>query len=114
MPTRWRCPTICWSIPHSRHCGPSFARTADDNASAVAQKHFLFYLRPFLAVMEVDKKKLLETLHRKMIEEIQDYAIILMDVDGTILSWNKGVGQIKGYTADEIIGKNFRLFYLPE
>ncbi|GAB4093580.1 hypothetical protein GCM10028786_25070 [Flaviaesturariibacter terrae] len=49
-----------------------------------------------------------------MIEEIQDYAIILMDIDGTILSWNKGAEQIKGYKAEEIIGQNFRLFYLPQ
>ena len=58
-------------------------------------------------------KKLLEQLHRKMIEEIQDYAIILLDLDGTILTWNKGVEKIKGYKAHEIIGKNFRIFYLP-
>ena len=57
-------------------------------------------------------KKLLEQLHRKMIEEIQDYAIILLDLDGTILTWNKGVEKIKGYKANEIIGKNFRIFYL--
>lgn len=56
----------------------------------------------------------LELLHRRMIEEIQDYAIILMDTDGTILSWNKGAEQIKGYRADEILGQNFRLFYLPQ
>jgi PAS domain S-box-containing protein len=55
----------------------------------------------------------LEQLHRKMIEEVMDYAIILLDVDGTILSWNKGVELIKGYTAEEIIGQNFRIFYLP-
>ena len=61
-----------------------------------------------------DKKQLLETLHKKMIEEILDYAIILMDIDGTILSWNKGAENIKGYKAEEIIGQNFRIFYLPK
>lgn len=62
---------------------------------------------------DMDKKKKLEHLHRRMIEEVIDYAIILLDLDGTILSWNKGVEMIKGYTAEEIIGQNFRIFYLP-
>ena len=48
-----------------------------------------------------------------MVAEIQDYAIILLDIDGTILSWNKGVQSIKGYSQQEIIGQNFRIFYLP-
>lgn len=53
-------------------------------------------------------------LYRKMIEEVSDYAILLMDKDGTILNWNKGAEKIKGYAPEEIIGKNFRLFYLLE
>jgi PAS domain S-box-containing protein len=61
--------------------------------------------------MEIKNK--LEQLHKKMVQEIQDFAIILMDVDGTILSWNKGVESIKGYKEHEIIGQNFRIFYLP-
>lgn len=62
---------------------------------------------------KMNKKELLEHLHKKMIEEIQDYAIVLLDTDGTILSWNKGVEKIKGYKAEEIIGQNFNIFYLP-
>ncbi len=62
----------------------------------------------------MSKKLKLEELHRKMIEEVQDYAIILLDVDGTILSWNKGVEKVKGYKAKEIIGQNFNIFYLPK
>ena len=61
-----------------------------------------------------DKRAVLETLHRKMIAEIQDYAIILLDIDGTILSWNAGVEKIKGYRENEILGQNFRIFYLPQ
>lgn len=62
----------------------------------------------------MEKKAILEQLHKKMIAEIQDYAIILLDIDGTILSWNKGAEKIKGYKAEEIIGQNFRLFYMPQ
>src|SRR6186997_456764 len=62
----------------------------------------------------MDKKKLLEKLHQKMIAEIQDYAIILLDLDGTILSWNAGVEKIKGYKEHEILGQNFRIFYMPQ
>lgn len=61
----------------------------------------------------MNKSEKLELLRRKMIEEIQDYAIILLDIDGTILSWNKGVENIKGYSAEEVIGKNFSMFYMP-
>ncbi|MDB5231581.1 MAG: hypothetical protein JWN76_2386 [Chitinophagaceae bacterium] len=61
----------------------------------------------------MEKKTKLEELHRRMVEEIQDYAIVLLDLDGTILSWNKGVEKIKGYKANEIIGQNFRIFYMP-
>lgn len=50
----------------------------------------------------------------KMIEEVQDYAIILLDRDGTILNWNKGAEKIKGYPEKEIVGKNFSCFYLKE
>ncbi len=50
----------------------------------------------------------------KMIEEVQDYAIILLDRDGTILNWNRGAETIKGYTEEEAVGMNFRMFYLEK
>lgn len=63
--------------------------------------------------MVFDIKDRLQKLHYRMIEEVQDYAIILMDIEGNILTWNKGVESIKGYKEHEIIGQNFRIFYLP-
>jgi PAS domain S-box-containing protein len=62
----------------------------------------------------MEKKDVLDQLHKRMIAEIQDYAIILMDIDATILSWKKGSEKIKGYKEHEIIGQNFRLFYMPQ
>src|SRR5471030_2004031 len=53
-------------------------------------------------------------LYQRMIEEIQDYAIILMDTEGIIRHWNKGAQKIKLYTPEEIIGKHFSIFYLQE
>ena len=61
-----------------------------------------------------DKRRILDQLHKKMIAEILDYAIILLDIDGTILSWNKGAEKIKGYQEEEILNQNFRIFYLPQ
>jgi PAS domain S-box-containing protein len=64
--------------------------------------------------MVANKREELAELHKQMIAEIQDYAIILLDLDGTILSWNAGVEKIKGYKQKEIIGQNFRIFYMTQ
>ncbi|MBK6399470.1 MAG: PAS domain S-box protein [Bacteroidetes bacterium] len=49
-----------------------------------------------------------------MIAEVQDYAIILLDINGIIQNWNAGAERIKGYKSEEVIGKKFELFYTPE
>jgi PAS domain S-box-containing protein len=61
-----------------------------------------------------EELKRTEERYTKMTEEVEDYAIILLDKDGTILNWNKGAQKIKGYTEAEIIGSNFSIFYLEE
>ncbi|HEV8434648.1 MAG TPA: ATP-binding protein, partial [Thermoanaerobaculia bacterium] len=45
---------------------------------------------------------------------VQDYAIFMLDPNGYIASWNAGAHRIKGYTAEEIIGKHFSIFYPEE
>jgi PAS domain S-box-containing protein len=55
-----------------------------------------------------------EDRYHKMISEVKDYAIILLDKNGDIQNWNAGAEFIKGYMADEAIGKNFRIFYTEE
>lgn len=53
-------------------------------------------------------------LHRLLVESVRDYAIFALDPNGIILSWNPGAERFKGYTADEIIGKHFSIFYPRE
>lgn len=55
-----------------------------------------------------------EERYHKMIAEVQDYAILLLNKNGVIQNWNIGAELIKGYKANEIIGKNFRQFYTAE
>ncbi|PWT95839.1 MAG: hypothetical protein C5B53_10825 [Candidatus Melainabacteria bacterium] len=55
-----------------------------------------------------------ERIFRLLVEGVKDYAIFMLDPDGHIASWNEGAERIKGYTADEIIGKHFSIFYPQE
>jgi PAS domain S-box-containing protein len=47
----------------------------------------------------------------KMVQAVQDYAILLLDKEGYVISWNAGAARIKGYSAEEIIGKHVSCFY---
>ncbi|KRQ14755.1 hybrid sensor histidine kinase/response regulator [Bradyrhizobium manausense] len=49
-----------------------------------------------------------------LINGIIDYAIFMLDTDGRVRTWNRGAERLKGYAADEIIGKPFSTFYTPE
>ena len=53
-------------------------------------------------------------LFRLLVSSVRDYAIFALDPDGIILTWNAGAERIKGYRADEIIGKHFSIFYPHE
>ena len=55
-----------------------------------------------------------ESHFRLLVGGIQDYAIFMLDPKGIVVSWNKGAEHIKGYKAQEIIGKHFSTFFLPE
>jgi PAS domain S-box-containing protein len=55
-----------------------------------------------------------EEQFRLLVERVEEYAIYLLDVTGRVASWNTGAQKIKGYTANEIIGKHFACFYTAE
>jgi two-component system, NtrC family, sensor kinase len=55
-----------------------------------------------------------EELYRLLIESVSDYAIILLDSEGIILSWSVGAERIEGYQRGEVIGRHFAVFYRRE
>jgi len=56
-------------------------------------------------------KKVDPALYRLAAEQTADYAVFLLDTTGHILTWNLGARRIKGYVAEEIIGRHFSIFY---
>ncbi len=55
-----------------------------------------------------------EEQFRRLVESVKDHAIFLLDARGHISTWNAGAQNIKGYTPEEILGKDISLFYTPE
>jgi len=55
-----------------------------------------------------------EELCRLLVSNIRDYAIFMIDPSGAVMSWNEGAEGIKGYTAEEVMGRNMSVFYTDE
>jgi PAS domain S-box-containing protein len=55
-----------------------------------------------------------DALSRLLVESISDYAIITIDTQGLVTTWNRGAERIKGYRPEEIIGRHFSCFYLQD
>jgi PAS domain S-box-containing protein len=55
-----------------------------------------------------------ERRFRLLVNSVIDYAIFMLDENGYVTNWNAGAERIKGYTANEIIGQHFSIFYTPE
>lgn len=54
-----------------------------------------------------------EERFRLLVAGVQDYAIFMLDPNGHIVTWNAGAQRINGYTAEEILGQHFSVFYAP-
>ena len=51
---------------------------------------------------------------RLLVESIEDYAIYMLDCANRVLTWNPGAERSKGYTKEEVLGKHFSMFFVPE
>jgi PAS domain S-box-containing protein len=62
----------------------------------------------------IDALRQSEEMFRLIVSNIKDYAIIVLDPEGQVISWNGGAQRIKGYLTAEIVGQHFSVFYPPE
>jgi PAS domain S-box-containing protein len=91
------------SQEHLRAEKAKLKRTAADLAREIAERK---------AAEEWTRRH--EAHFRSMIESVKEHAIILLDHDGRIVSWNKGAELIFGYPSEEILGKDFSCFHPRE
>jgi PAS domain S-box-containing protein len=61
-----------------------------------------------------EKLRWTEESFRLMVESVSDYAIVMLDPGGLVVSWNTGAQRIKGFSAEEIVGQHFSMFYPPD
>ncbi|HVR83978.1 MAG TPA: PAS domain S-box protein, partial [Planctomycetota bacterium] len=61
-----------------------------------------------------ETRRLTEMRFRLLVEGVKDYAILMLAPDGIVVSWNVGAERVNGYTAEEILGRHFSAFFVPE
>jgi PAS domain S-box-containing protein len=61
-----------------------------------------------------ETRRLTEMRFRLLVEGVKDYSILMLAPDGIVVSWNDGAERISGYTAEDILGRHFSLFYVTE
>ena len=68
--------------------------------------------------MDSSQRSDLQTMHasryEQLVQTVADYAIYMLDLEGHVVSWNLGAQRIKGYNADEVIGRHFSMFFTPQ
>lgn len=86
------------------------------NAVSVYPQKFIYCVARDIT----ERKRVEESLReseerfRLLVDGVSDYAIFMLDPSGNVTSWNQGAERIKGYKANEILGRHFSCFYPPE
>ena len=107
-----------YELTYFRKDGSRFPAVVSVTALRDAQDAIIGYLligTDNTARRQVEEKlRWTEESFRLMIESVTDYAIVMLDPEGRVVSWNGGAERIKGYLAEDIVGQHFSRFYLEE
>ena len=88
---------------------------------SLAASHTPDGLRIISTIRDISQRKQMEeALHaseeryRRLIEEVKDYAIFMLDPEGRMMTWNEGARQMRGHRTEEILGRHVSVFFTPE
>ncbi|EGW21780.1 PAS domain S-box protein [Methylobacter tundripaludum] len=104
-----------YELTYIRKDGSRFPAVVSVTALRDAQNAIIGYL--LIGTDNSARKQVEEQLRwteesfRLMVESVTDYAIVMLDPEGRVVSWNSGAQRIKGYSAEEIVGQHFSRFY---
>jgi len=107
-----------YELTYIRKDGSRFPAVVSVTALRDAQNAIIGYL--LIGTDNSARKQVEEQLRwteesfRLMVESVSDYAIVMLSPAGRVVSWNSGAQRIKGYTAEEIVGQHFSIFYPRE
>jgi len=107
-----------YELTYIRKDGSRFPALVSVTALREAQEAIIGYL--LIGTDNTERKQIKEQLRwteesfRLMVESVTDYAIVMLDPEGLVVSWNGGAQRIKGYSAEEIVGQHFSRFYPSE
>ena len=113
---RWH---LCKGVPlHDRNGGIAvwFGNCTDieDYKRAEAENRGIHQRLERIVLQRTSQLRESEEQYRALVEGVKDYAILMLDPQGRVASWNTCAERTKGYTAEEILGKHFSSFYPPE
>jgi PAS domain S-box-containing protein len=105
--------TSCFAFENRFRCKDGTYKWLSWNAVSVPEQRLTYGV-----ARDITERKRVETVLREneelfhlMISGVKDYAIFMLDAAGRVASWNEGAERIKGYKADEIVGRHFSCFY---
>jgi PAS domain S-box-containing protein len=107
-----------YELTYIRKDGSRFPAVVSVTALRNAQDGIIGYLligTDNTARQQIEEKlRWTEESFRLMVESVTDHALVMLDPEGRVLSWNAGAERIQGYHAEDIIGEHFSRFYPGE